>query len=601
MGLRPVVVVPLCLAAISMSACGRAHPSRSVGGESELGGSSTNPVAVSPLPGTIDASAATQISFLGARGTRVADVSVLGSRSGPHPGALRRFSTGTGESFLPARPFLAGERVTVSARVGPGAHPNRTASTSFTIASQAPVSEVEFPSNPGDPQAVQHYSSAPELTPSTVTVTTPAQPGTSPGYLFLAPYQGAGSPGPMIVDRRGGLIWFQRLAAGQEATNLAVQRYEGRPVLTWWQGRIIEAGFGQGEDVIYDSSYRRLATVRAGNGYQADLHVIRLTPQGTAWIVAFDPIQTDLSSMGGPASGVLTDSVVQEIDIRTGLVMWEWHAFGHLPLGESNAAVSKGTYPWDYAHVNSVFPGPAGDVLLSARSTWGIYDVDIRSGRVRWRLGGKSSSFSLQPGARFYWQHDAEFQPGGTISLFDNGSEPPREKQSRGLVLALQPASRSATLVKELVNPTHTLLSASQGSMVRLAGGNWLLSYGRLPNFTEFDAAGRVLLDATLGRDVQNFSAGESPWSGRPLARPAVLAQRSGGRLAVSASWNGATNVASWLVLAGASPRALKPVARAPRVGFQTDIAARAAGPYVVVQALDRAGRVIGASAAVKA
>jgi hypothetical protein len=603
MGPRAGLLVAGWVAAIWMCSCGGHSPRRShsPGAESDVGAAAANPVTVSPLPGTTDASATTQISFLGLRGTRVADVQVLGSHSGPHAGVLRAYSTGTGESFLPAKPFLPGERVTVRARVGRGV-PRRIAQSAFTVARQAPVSEAEFPASPGDAQAVQHYSTAPELTPSTVTVTTNAGRGLSPGYFFLAPYQGSGSPGPMIVDQSGALVWFHPLPAGQEATNFSVQRYQGRPALSWWQGRIIEAGFGQGEEVIYDSSYRRVATVRGGNGYQADLHAVHLTPQGTAWIDAFDPIQSDLSSVGGAAKGILTDSVVQEIDIETGLVMWEWHALGHIPLGESNAAVAQGGYPWDYAHVNSVDPGTAGDVLLSARSTWALYDVEIHSGRVRWRLGGKRSSFSQPSGAHFYWQHDARFQPDGRISLFDNGSEPPEEKQSRGLVLALHPASSSVSLVKELVNPASTLLSASQGSMAALSGGNWLLGYGRLPNFTEFDAAGHVLLDATLGRNVQDFSVAQSPWSGRPRTPPALLARRGrGGRLTVSVSWNGDTEVASWRLLAGRSPQTLAPVADAPRRGFQTDIATRAGGSYVAVQALDGAGRLIAASVAVRA
>jgi hypothetical protein len=558
-----------------------------------------NPVTVSPLPGTADASPQTQISFLGARGVHVADVRVVGSRSGVHGGVLRAFSTGTGESFLPARPFLPGERVEVASRVGAGA-PRRRAATTFIVASRVAVGEAEFPHIRGDPRAVQRYRSAPGLTPSTVTVTTPARPGATRGDFFLAPYQGEGAPGPMIVDQTGKLVWFHPLPAGEQATNFGVQNYRGRPALVWWQGRIIQAGYGEGEDVIYDSSYRHLASVRAGNGYRADLHEIRLTAGGTAWIDAFDPVVANLSAAGGVTRAVLLDGVVQEIDTRTGLVMWEWHALGHIPTGESQVPVAEGGSPWDYAHLNSIDPGLAGDVLLSARSTSALYDVDIHSGAVRWRLGGRHSTFRLGPGAAFYWQHDAEFQPGGRISLFDNGSEPPREKQSRGLLLSTRGVSGSFSLDRQFVNPTRTLLSASQGSMVRLARGNWLLGYGRLPNFTEFDPTGRVLFDATLGKNVQDFSVEAGAWSGRPLTRPSLMATLLGHeRVAVQVSWNGATEVARWRVLAGRSPRGLSPLATVHRTGFETASTARVHGLYVAVQALDRSGAVIGSSAVV--
>lgn len=576
-----------------------------------ISAAAANPVAVSPQPGTRDASPATQISFLGASGTQVTGVHAVGSRSGVHRGRVRAYSTGTGASFLPSHPFLAGERVTVHALVGVGAAPAKAASTTFTIADQAAVSQSKFANNPGDPRAVQHYVSAPTLTPSTVRITTPAKPGASPGDLFLAPYQGKGSPGPMIVEQNGALVWFHPLPAGDEATSFQVQQYQGKPVLSWWQGRILKVGFGQGEDVLYDDSYRRVAEIRAGNGYHADLHEIRLTPQGTAWIDAFDPIHMNLSGVRisgkhGAANGVLTDSVIQEIDVKTGLVMWEWHALGHIGLSESRNPIPASSYPWDYIHINTVDPGPSEDVLLSARNSWGLYDIDIRSGGLRWRLGDRRSSFKLGPGTRFYWQHDAEFQPGGMISVFDNGSTPPLEKQSRGLLLAPNFADHTVTLVKQLVNPTRTLLASSQGNLLNLTpgntAGNWLMGYGGLPSFTELDASGHVLLDGTLGKNVQSFRTYLSPWSGHPASPPSLAVQSRGAdTLTVAASWNGATEVASWQVLAGASPTSLAPVASAPRSGFQTSIAVTPKPAYVAVQALSASGAVIGSSPTIKA
>lgn len=592
-----------CLATLlvpgALAACGSASDASAglVGGASART-AAANPVAVSPQPGTPDASPRTQISFLGSGPTTVSSVRVVGSRSGAHSGVLRAYSTGTGESFIPSHPFRAGERVTVSARLGGSAV--GTAKSSFTVARQAPISQKEFANNPGDARAVQHYSTAPTLMPSSVRVTTPAKPGASPGYFFLAPYQGNGAPGPMIVDQSGNLVWFHRLPAGQSATNFQVQSYAGKPVLTWWQGRILQLGFGQGEDVLFDGSYHQIGSVRAGNGYRADLHEIRITPQGTAWVDVFDPIEMNLSREHGSANGVLTDSIVQEVDIKTGLVMWEWHALGHIPLSESHNPVPH-SYPWDYAHLNSADPGQSGDVLVSVRNTWTLYDIDIRSGAVRWRLGGSHSSFKAGSGTRFYWQHDAEFQPGGLISVFDNGSDPPKEKQSRGLLLAPDTAAHSVRLVKALVNPNRTLLAESQGDAQALPGGNWLLGYGRLPNFTEFDAGGHVLFDATLGKQVQNFKTFLAPWSGQPTDAPAVKASAAGGTLTVAVSWNGATQVASWRLLAGASPSALAPVATAAKAGFQTTLTATAAGPYVALQALDGSGQVLGTSATVKA
>jgi Arylsulfotransferase (ASST) len=595
--LRPSGLLLGALAALAgLSACGGASPATSATLSASVVKLASGSVAVSPQSGTPDASPSTQISFLGAAGTQVSDVHVVGSSSGSHLGTLRAYSTGTGESFIPSHPFRAGEKVTVRAQAG-----GAPVSTSFTIAHQAPVSQKQFPLNPGDAKAVQHYSSAPSLTPSTVRITTPAKAGAAPGDLFLAPYQGKGTPGPMITEQNGSLVWFKPLPAGDSSTNMQVQQYQGKPVLTWWQGRILEVGFGQGVDEIYDTSYRHVATVRAGNGYHADLHEIRLTPEGTAWVDEFDPIKMNLAAYHGESNGVLTDSIVQEIDLKTGLVMWEWHALGHVPISESNNPAPKYSYPWDYVHINSISPGSDNDVLLSSRNTWTLYDVDIRSGAVRWRLGGSHSSLHQGPGTRFYWQHDAEWQPGGLISLFDNGSTPPKEKQSRGLLLKPDVAGHSVSLVKAFVNPSKTLLATSQGNTLSLPGGDWLMGYGGLPNFTEYDSSGHVLLDGTLGKDVQNFRTYLAPWSATAPGRPSLVVKSAGsGAASVAASWNGATNVATWRVLAGASSSSLAPVATAAKSGFQATLTVHSAGPYFAVQALDGSGAVLGTSATVK-
>ncbi|MGH2911119.1 MAG: arylsulfotransferase family protein [Solirubrobacteraceae bacterium] len=594
-------------ACVGLSACGDAGSSAAdtITPAKEIAEARANSVAVSPLPGTEDASPSTQISFLGEAGTKVANVSVVGSRSGNHAGKVKPYSTGTGASFVPNKPFQAGEQVAVHALVGVGT-PGKPVTTVFTVARQASISQAEFPKEPGDKHAIQHYASAPTLTPSTVTVTTAAKPGAASGDLFMAPYQGEGTPGQMISEQDGALVWFHPLPKGEESTNFQVQQYEGKPVLTWWQGRILGVGFGQGEDVVYDSSYKQIATIRAGNGYKADLHEVRLTSQGTAWIDEFDPIHMNLSSLHGAKNGILTDGVVQEIDVKTGLVMWEWHALGHVPLTDSTLKPSKSTYPWDYIHVNSIDPGSFKDVLLSSRNMCALYDVDIRTGAFNWQIGGKHSTFKLGAGAKTYFQHDAEWQPGGLISVFDNGASPPKEKQSRGVLLRPNFANKTVTLAKAFTNPTHKLLAVAQGNMLGLHGGNWLMGYGNDPNFTEYSASGEVLLDGTLGKGVQNFRTYLSPWSGHPTTLPAVTATRGGKNVTVHTSWNGATDVASWELLAGESPGVLVPLETVPKSGFETTatlttpVYVKVAPLYVESRALDANGNVLGSSAAMR-
>jgi len=555
-------------------------------------------VTVSPLPGSRDASPRTQISFRGAPAGELRVLSVVGSRSGAHTGRLAAYSQGDGASFLPARAFAEGERVTVRARLRRRGSP-RTLLDQFAIASQDSITSTPEATHSGAPAEVQSFRSRPDLQPPAVTVTAQST-AVAAGDEFVAPYGGPGQAGPMILDPSGGLVWFMPLPRYSSATNFKVQEYEGKPALTWWQGDISIHGFGLGEDVIADGSYTDIAHVKAGNGHEADLHEFELTPRGTALITAYDPILCNLSSVGGPADGGVTDGVVQEIDVKTGLVMYEWASLDHVGLRESyeRASASFTSLPFDYFHVNSINLDQDGSLLISARNTWTVYDIDAGSGQILWRLGGKHSSFTEATGARMAWQHDPRELPGGSISIFDNGASPAVHGQSRGIVLRLDRQTRSATLVSQF---THApgLLADSQGNMQALANGDWFLDWGQVPDFSELSPEGALLFDAHLPAHDQSYRGFRLTWIGTPAHPPTFAFQPAGaGAGTVYASWNGATLVSSWRVLTGAAPSALKAIAQAARSGFETAILLPGAtsGPYLAVEALDATGRVLGSS-----
>jgi Arylsulfotransferase (ASST) len=569
-------------------------------------------VTVSPAPDSLDASYLTQISFLGVSAADIADLTVAGSRSGPHAGRLLAYSQGDGGSFLPSRPFEQGEVVTVHAvlRQGAGATP---LAWRFTVARVDTVSHsLETPPPPPPPAKageLQHFVSAPTLEPPTVTVTTDsASPAPAPGDIFLAPYAGPGQYGPMILDPAGNLLWFKSIPTGERAADVRVQEYDGQPALTWWQDPLVADGQRDAGVVIANSAYNDVAIVRAGNGYQPDLHAFEITPRDTALFTVYDAIHCNLSAYGGPADGAVADTVFQEIDLKTGLVRFEWHALDHVALADSYMPVRPGGTPldpWDWFHINAVSEH-GEDLLVDSRNTWAAYDVDARTGQVAWRLGGKRSSFKIEPGASPAWQHDAREEPDGTISFFDNGGTPKVHAESRTLVLALDRQTMTATLVSSFMHPTP-LSAASQGDFQPLGGGDWFVGWGQVPFFSKFSATGQVLFDAHLPPLYQSYTVLKFPWSGAPAQPPAlaVSAPSRGGGPVAYVSWNGATAVASWRLLAGASPTAMTPVAAAARSGFETAIpilapAGSAPDAYVAAQALNGAGAVIGISPTVK-
>jgi hypothetical protein len=560
-------------------------------------------VTVSPAPDTLDASFLTEISFLGAPGAEIAHVEVSGSISGPHSGHLLDYSQGDGASFLPGKPFTQGELVTVHAvlrRLG-GTTP---IAWRFTIAELDTVSRsLETPPAPPPPPKAsefQHFVSRPDLHPPTVTVTTNSD-SLAPGDMFLAPYAGPGQYGPMILDSAGNLLWFKAIPSGSRAANLRVQEYEGHPVLTWWQDPLVADGQSSAGIVIADGSYKDISIVRGGNGYQPDLHAFEITPQGTALFTVYAAIRCNLSAYGGPTNGAVADTLVQEVDLKTGLVRFEWHSLDHVPLANSYMPVGRGgtpISPWDWFHINAVSE-QHDDLLVDSRNTWAAYEVDDSTGQVLWTLGGKHSSFAMGPGASPAWQHDARQDPAGTISFFDNGGTPQVHTQSRVIVDTLDLTHMTATLVSSF-NHSKPLLAPSQGDFQPLPGGNWFVGWGQEPYFSEFGPEGQLLFDAHLPASYQSYTVLEFPWSGDPTQLPR-LAVRSGshGALTAYASWNGATAVTEWRLLGGASPRALAPVAAAARSGFETAITISAPPAYLAVQALDVQHQVLGTSATV--
>jgi Arylsulfotransferase (ASST) len=468
------------------------------------------------------------------------------------------------------------------------------------------------PAAPVDARGVLHFVSRPDLTPPALTIAHHGATGASdPPYFILTPagypLTGPGTPGLMILDRHGSIVWYSPntgfpASKSRGRVDLKVQTYQGNPVLTWWEGQI-NLGTGKGQAIIADTTYRTIATVNAGDGLQADLHEFVITPQDTALITAFRPVAADLSGFGGPKQGVALSGVVQEIDIPSGRVLFEWSSIDHVPVTDTYEAFAGGTAaePYDYFHINSISIAPDGSLLLSARNTSTVYKISRTTGQVAWQLGGKRSSFTMGPGATFWFQHHVLPQGQDTLSIFDDGGAPPvKESQSRAILLNLDTGTMRATLQRSYVHPAG-LAAANQGSMQVLADGEVLVGWGNLPYFSQFAADGTLLLDGQFPVGDQSYRAFTAAWTGRPADKPVAAARvNPAGGSVVYASWNGATEVKSWTVLAGNTADALAKVGSQQRSGFETMITVNSAGPYFAVTAQDAGHHVLGQSATVR-
>ncbi len=373
-------------------------------------------------------------------------------------------------------------------------------------------------------------AAADPTSPPPVTVLTHGKVGD--GDFFVSPFgdQTTYANGPEILDQNGNVVWFKAVPSGQEASDFRTQTYQGKPVLTWWQGTGL-GGVANGTDYIYNDQYQQIATVNAGNGLSADGHEFLITPQNTALILAYTTATADLTSIGGPANQTVIDGVVQEVDIKTGKVLFQWNSADHVPYSQSEQPLpASPSTPWDWFHINAVKLDTDGNLLIDARNTWTAYKVNRHSGQIIWQLGGKAGSFKLQaaPGQSLNkagditaWQHDFEAQGNGVYTFFDNesagvantGVDATAEyKLSRAVTVKLDSRDHTATLVKSFNQP-DALTAPSQGNSQLTADGNTVVGWGSLPYFSEFDSYGDLLYNAEFPTGVNSYRAYLLPWN----------------------------------------------------------------------------------------
>jgi hypothetical protein len=465
---------------------------------------------------------------------------------------------------------------------------------------------------PPPPTVAQTFVSRPDLRPPGVAVSRGAGVPNHPGYVFLAPISiVAGIPptvqGLMITDAFGNLIWWKPMpAATEKPFNFRMQRYQGKPVLTWYQGTLVNApvvpGGGMpgrygstGTAVIADSSYTPIETVQA-QGIGTDLHEFLITPEDTALVTAYKVV------------GNLVVSYAQEVAIGNNELVWEWSSYPAVRTPQSYTGTAG-----DYFHINSVdlWPGPDRDFLISSRNTFAVYLVSRKTKRIIWRVGGKSSTFAQGVGSRFSFQHDARaLLDGSGLSLFDDASAGVPESQSWGKVITLNQKTKRASLRHEFGHTTGSLRAGNSGNVQLLPNGGHLVGWGSAPFFSVFAPSGAVveaplILDGRIADGLQSYRWFMSDWVGTPRQSEFVAVVRtrtSGEQFSAYVSWNGATQVNHYSVLAGPTAGTLRPVTGTgvARTGFETAIpfTTRGAHQFQVV-AYSSKGQILGRTAVV--
>ena len=453
---------------------------------------------------------------------------------------------------------------------------------SFTIAHLGPTEELLHQTTE-QPEEQEHYVTQPELRPPKVTITKadpslegdlftdpiPA-PEVHPGENKLLEFEPVGPNGLMILNPEGKMVYWHQFKE-EVGSVFEPVKYEGKTALAWWQGKVTENAYGLGEGVIANTAYEPIAFVKAGNGLQADIHEFYVTPEGQAYVIAVEPVcEPECNEAHVP----VFDDEIQEIDIKTGLVMWSWHAMGHVPLSYTEAEPAN--HVFDPYHMNSIQALPEQKVLISMRDTSGVYEIDQGTGKLLWEISPSHSTFKKRKGVEFHFQHDARLEGKHleTLTLFDDEAGPPIYGVSKGLVLKL---SKRAVKLVHSYHESQSIVALAEGGMQVLPHGEAVLSYGSTQYIAEFSKRGGkkkngvLLFEAQLPQGDGTYRAERFPWSATPNSKPVVVAKREGPEeVAVYVSWNGATEVAKWEVLAGEEASALAPVTTAEWSNFET-------------------------------
>lgn len=527
---------------------------------------------------------------------------VKGSKSGSHPGQTILADDHATVIFKPARPFTPGEQVSVlisSLQVNSGTafnsisdyfsiasnmQPGSSASTTPTALPNPPASA--FPDDLTLPQDIPHYTVA--LTSSL----------SSEGDIFVAPFYWTSSTVGsylLILDTQGQIVYYQSMAKEQVAFDF---KELPNGLLSYFDQK--DATF-----YLMNSHYQVVNSYRAGDGYTADVHDFLLLPNGNVLLMIYDDETVDMSRViiGGQKSAIVTGLVIQELDPSKN-VIFEWRSWDHFSFYDTTASLTDPLIDW--IHGNGLSLASDGNLLLSSRNLSEITKINLQTGVIMWRLGGKSNQFKFVNSQPFAYQHNVAQLPDGDITVFDNQGSQDSPAPSWALEYRLDETHHTVTQVWSY---THTppVFTSFMGSNQRLPDGNVFIEWGSpsqatgyaYVSMTEVDPAGNILFELTFDQPYVSYRAFLDPWHGTPDTLPALAFKADSTGLTLGYSWNGATDVASYQVFGGDDPQELGQVDQQAKTGFETQshLSNLSIGEcYFQVSALDQSGKVMAQS-----
>jgi hypothetical protein len=522
---------------------------------------------------------------------------VAGSESGTHPGQTILADDHKTVIFKPSQKFSPGEHIAVS--VGDLWLDSEThyagLSYTFEVASdQQPGSVGSAQSAPPDKppaSAFPDFLTVPQDIPHYMVTTSSAPP--DEGDIFVSPFYWTKSTVGsylLILNSKGQLVYYQSVADDLSA-------FDFKP-----QPNGMLSYFSQQDMTFYlmDSHYRQVGSYRAGNGYTADLHDLQILPNGNALLMAYDDEAVDMSQVvsGGNKNARVTGLIIQELDPSRN-VIFEWRSWDHFSFGDSTSSLTADKI--DLVHGNALALANDGNLLLSSRNLSEITKINLQTGAVMWRFGGKASMFRFVDGQPFAYQHDVRQLPNGDITVFDNQGTTQNPAVSHAIEYRLDSSAMTATVVWDYVH-TPPVFGQFMGNTQRLPSGNTFVSWGApytkqdfaYETMTEVAPDGHVLFSLSFDQPYVSYRAFRYPWQGAPDTLPALAFKPASDGITLGYSWNGATAVAAYKLYGGSSPGDLQLIDEPIKTDFETQSHLSGLAPdecYFQVAALDNYGK----------
>lgn len=347
----------------------------------------------------------------------------------------------------------------------------------------------------------------------------PSAGALAPGWYVLGDAESAaGESGfAMVLDDHGTPVWYRRVAASGVMD--VSRRQDGSVSYVPYLGTF---GADPTASFVVQALSPWTSHPVQAVGTPTDEHELHVLSNGNALVFSYPLVEgvdlTGLRTFG--AAQTMADCEIQELDAE-GSLLWTWRASDHIDpvreAPEADSVVVGGQTVVDVFHCNSIDVDPLGNVLVSARNTDAVFYVEKTSGRILWKLGGPAYSKDGaqlvrvvdDPQGSFSCQHDARFQPGGLVSMFDDHTSLPGV--ARGVEYSIDLSSSKARVAWQALGSTS---SVAMGSFRPTSAGTWIVAWGLStdpaqfePAFTEVDSSGEDLLDVSFVQGDATYRA----------------------------------------------------------------------------------------------